>query len=102
MSSLSLLTTKRLVAASTVLEGPYTTNIGSRLYMPDQRCDNQYKTSNLKSHEFTFTVDDKEILLYLEKASMEKAMKKAMKKAAMKKAAGGPGLTMSGGIWQGC
>ena len=70
--------------------------------MPDQRCDNQYKTSNLKNHEFTFAVDDKEIGLYSEKASMEKAMKKAMKKAAMKKAAGGSGLTMSGGIWQGC
>ena len=90
------MTTKRLVAASTVLEGPYTTNIGSRLYMPDQRCDNQCKTSNLNNHEFTFAVDDKEIGLHLGKASMEKAMKKAMKKAAMKKA------TVSGGIWQGC
>jgi cellulose 1,4-beta-cellobiosidase len=44
-----------------VTEGPYTTNIGSRLYMLDQRNDNQYKMFNLKNREFTFTVDDKEI-----------------------------------------
>merc|ERR1719361_100297 len=44
-----------------VTEGPYTTNIGSRLYLLDQRKDNQYKMFNLKNREFTFTVDDKEI-----------------------------------------
>ena len=31
------------------------------MYMLDQRCGNQYKMSNLKNHEFAFTVDDKEI-----------------------------------------
>ena len=44
-----------------VTEGPYTTNIGSRLYLLDQRHDNKYKTFNLKNREFTFTVDDKDI-----------------------------------------
>merc|ERR1712048_163564 len=44
-----------------VTEGPYTTNVGSRLYLLDQRKDNQYKMFNLKNREFTFTVDDKEI-----------------------------------------
>jgi len=44
-----------------VTEGPYTTNVGSRLYLLDQRKENRYKMFNLKNREFTFTVDDKDI-----------------------------------------
>jgi len=43
-----------------VTEGPYTTNIGSRLYMMDSD-DENYKMFHLKNREFTFTVDDAEI-----------------------------------------
>lgn len=44
-----------------VTEGPFSKNVGSRMYMLDQRKDNQYKTFNLKNREFTFTVDDNDI-----------------------------------------
>jgi cellulose 1,4-beta-cellobiosidase len=42
-----------------VTEGPYSTNIGSRVYLMQN--EDEYKTFNLKNREFTFTVDDKEI-----------------------------------------
>merc|ERR1712187_896990 len=44
-----------------VTEGPYTTNIGSRLYMLNAGHDDQYKMFKLKNREFTFTVDDNQI-----------------------------------------
>lgn len=42
-----------------VTEGPYTTNIGSRLYMMQD--EDTYKMFHLKNREFTFTVDDSEL-----------------------------------------
>jgi cellulose 1,4-beta-cellobiosidase len=43
-----------------VTEGPYTTNVGSRLYMMDND-DTNYKMFHMKNREFTFTVDDADI-----------------------------------------
>ena len=43
-----------------VTEGPYTTNVGSRLYMMDND-DTNYKMFHMKHREFTFTVDDADI-----------------------------------------
>jgi cellulose 1,4-beta-cellobiosidase len=42
-----------------VTKGPYTTNIGSRLYMMNG--EDKYKMFHLKNREFTFTVDDSEV-----------------------------------------
>jgi len=42
-----------------VTVGPYTTNIGSRLYMMNG--EDKYKMFHLKNREFTFTVDDSEV-----------------------------------------
>merc|ERR1712130_774446 len=44
-----------------VTEGPYTTNIGSRLYMLNAGSEDKYKMFRLKNREFTFTVDDSQI-----------------------------------------
>jgi cellulose 1,4-beta-cellobiosidase len=44
-----------------VTEGPYTTNIGSRLYMLNAGSEDKYKMFRLKNREFTFTVDDDQI-----------------------------------------
>ena len=41
-------------------EGPYTTDIGSRLYMMDSK-EQEYKMFHMKNPEFTFIVDDKEV-----------------------------------------
>ena len=43
-----------------VTEGPYTTNVGSRLYIMDND-DTNYKMFHMKHREFTFTVDDADI-----------------------------------------
>merc|ERR1712137_504208 len=44
-----------------VTEGPYTTNVGSRLYMLNAGSEDKYKMFRLKNREFTFTVDDSQI-----------------------------------------
>jgi len=44
-----------------VTEGPYTTNVGSRLYMMKENSDDKYKMFKLKNREFTFTVDDTQV-----------------------------------------
>ena len=41
-----------------VTEGPYTTNIGSRVYMLNAGDDDKYKMFRMKNREITFTVDD--------------------------------------------
>ena len=41
-----------------VTEGPYSTNIGSRVYMLNAGDEDKYKMFKLKNREFTFTVDD--------------------------------------------
>ena len=46
------------LALQFVTEGPYTTNVGSRLYMMQD--ENSYKIFHLKNREFTFTVDEEE------------------------------------------
>lgn len=43
-----------------VTEGPYSTNIGSRMYMMDND-DENYKMFHLKNREFTFTADDSHV-----------------------------------------
>ena len=48
------------VSLQFVTEWPYTTNVGSRLYMMDND-DTNYKMFHMKNREFTFTVDDAEI-----------------------------------------
>ena len=50
-----------LAAAELKKNGSFKLGGMLNMYMLDQRCDNQYKMSNVKNHEFTFTVDDKEI-----------------------------------------
>merc|ERR1711865_338020 len=42
-----------------VTVGPYTTNVGSRLYMMNG--EDKYKMFHMKNREFTFTVDDSEV-----------------------------------------
>jgi len=44
-----------------VTEGPYSKNVGSRVYMMNAGSDDKYKMFKLKNREFTFTVDDDEI-----------------------------------------
>jgi len=53
-------TKKDEVSLQFVTQGPYTTNVGSRLYMMDNDGEN-YKMFHLKNREFTFTVDDSEV-----------------------------------------
>merc|ERR1712048_1186551 len=49
------------ISLQLVTEGPYTTNIGSRLYMLNAGDEDKYKMFRLKNREFTFTVDDNQI-----------------------------------------
>ena len=50
-----------LAAAELKKNGSFKLGGMLNMHMLDQRCDNQCNMSNLKNHEFTFTVDDKEL-----------------------------------------